>query len=104
MEKKAQEYLKKHPDLKKLYGTADGFLFEQRQHAGAHAQSLDDKEVKTFVLKDQEVKIDRAFLMERYEALSGEKAPQNIGNGTLVEKVAELETAQLGGGNERREE
>lgn len=46
-QEKAQKYLSEHADVPKVYSTADSFLFLRQDHARAHANSLENKEVKT---------------------------------------------------------
>lgn len=103
MKEKAQAYLKEHNELEKLYGTADGFLFERKQDATAHATTLGNKTVSEFTAEqtvvaksetltiDTELLEDRDFLMARYEALEGKKTPHNISTEKLAERVKELE-------------
>lgn len=47
IKEKAQKYLSEHADVPKVYSTTDGFLFLRIDHAKAHAQSLESKEVET---------------------------------------------------------
>ncbi len=112
MEKKAQEYLKEHPELEKLYGTSDGFLFEKEQDARSHAKTLANKEVSTFmpqkevVVKqvnakqdipfdyegeDSRLLEDRAFLLARYEFLAEDTPAEDITTEDLATEVQSLE-------------
>ncbi len=110
MENKAQKYLESHPELQKLYGTSDGFLFEKEQDARNHANTLVDKQVSTFAPKtvpqtgdeDDTPLENREFLMARYEALTGKQVPSNIGDETLEKRVQELEVERFG--NKEEEE
>lgn len=49
MDEKVKAYFGKHSSVKELYATADGFLFEQKQHAKAHAASLEEGQRKVSV-------------------------------------------------------
>lgn len=48
--KDADKYFETHPLKDKVFGTSDGFLFEDIRFAIAHAQTLDEaeREVETF--------------------------------------------------------
>ncbi|MRI64532.1 hypothetical protein EDM00_11130 [Ornithobacterium rhinotracheale] len=46
IQEKAQKYLLEHESVPKVYSTADGFLFLRYDHAKAHANSLENKEVE----------------------------------------------------------
>lgn len=45
LETRAEQYLKQHSRIEKLYATSDGFLFEKKEHATSHAQTLGDTEL-----------------------------------------------------------
>lgn len=47
--KQASDYLRRHR-LEKVYSSSDGYLFEKKQDALAHAKTLEDKNVKTHYL------------------------------------------------------
>lgn len=112
MEKKAQEYLKEHPELEKLYGTSDGFWFEKEQDARSHANTLENKEVSTFTPQkkvvvmqvdakqdvpfdyegeDSSLLEDRVFLLARYEFLGEEALAEDITTEKLADEVKSLE-------------
>ena len=46
-----QEYFDANKDKKVVYGTSDGYLFDEKQFAIGHANSLEDgqNEVETFL-------------------------------------------------------
>lgn len=48
IDKKCEAYFKANPQKEKVYGTSDGFLFEQKQNAVAHSKTLKDTAVKTY--------------------------------------------------------
>lgn len=48
LEDRAAKYFKLPTSRSKVFGTNDGFMFTQEQHAKAHAKTLKDKTVHTF--------------------------------------------------------
>lgn len=48
LQEKVSTFFKENPKAKKLFSTADEFLFTNRKNANNHAQTLDDKEVVFF--------------------------------------------------------
>lgn len=48
IQEKAKQYLSENPNVKKIFATADGFLFLEKKDAQNHAQTLEDKQVLTF--------------------------------------------------------
>lgn len=47
-QQQAKEYFSRHPERERVFGTSDGFLFEEKQNAAKHATTLENKEVITF--------------------------------------------------------
>lgn len=45
LKERAADYFKSNPGTTELFGTSDGTLFLQKQHATSHGHSLEDKEV-----------------------------------------------------------
>lgn len=48
LKERADDYFKGNPGTTELFGTSDGTLFLQKQHAMAHAKTLDDDSVTEF--------------------------------------------------------
>jgi len=48
IEQKANAYLAGQNNINEVHATADGFLFNRKDNAKAHALTLNDKEVATF--------------------------------------------------------
>lgn len=53
IQEKAKQYLSENPNVKKIFATADGFLFLEKKDAQNHAQTLEDKQVLTFEMKSE---------------------------------------------------
>lgn len=47
IKQKASDFFKYKPTAPEVHATSDGVLFEQKQHATAHAQTLEDQQVIT---------------------------------------------------------
>lgn len=47
-QQQAKEYFSRHPERERVFGTSDGFLFEEKQNAAKHAETLEYKEVVVF--------------------------------------------------------
>jgi hypothetical protein len=96
VQEKAQKFFEQNPEVKKVYGSSDGFLFTDRGFCQDHAATLEDKSVETIVNgaasqeddtnEDVELTNDQKVLLEDLS-----KASYN----TLKElaKVLKLETA-----------
>lgn len=54
IEKKVEAFFNRTEDCTEVHGTSDGFLFRKKDHARAHALTLNKKEVKTFKNKKVE--------------------------------------------------
>ena len=48
MAQKVADYFKSNIARKKVFATADGFLFEAKQDAKSHSKTLENKNVETF--------------------------------------------------------
>lgn len=59
IKERAIEYLEAHAELNELYGTEDGFLFEQKYDATTHARTLDETDPKVEVFKREKEKSKR---------------------------------------------
>ncbi|SDE76919.1 hypothetical protein [Riemerella columbipharyngis] len=60
MNERAEQYISSHRNVKKLYGTEDGFLFEKKADAEAHAKTLSSKELAEYTEKKAENKGNNA--------------------------------------------
>lgn len=69
---------------------------EKAKKAAVKAELAKQQNAFDYEKVDKELLEDRDFLMARYEALEGKKAPANIKNETLVEKVKALEVSRFG--------
>lgn len=122
LETKAQVLFDSNKDIDVLYLCANGQGFTDEKCAVRYAKQFTDDNVYTFerekagadnltegttelVNSDKaldyddihkELLEDRAFLMARYKALSGNDAPKNIKDETLVSRVQELEVERFG--------
>lgn len=58
IQEKAKQYLSENPNVKKIFATADGFLFLEKKDAQNHAETLEDKQVLTFEAESEIEKED----------------------------------------------
>ncbi len=68
IESKAKDYFAQNKEKKEVHATSDGFLFEAKQSANAHAATLEDKEVKTLGRAVQSEKVPETLTDAEKEA------------------------------------
>lgn len=70
---KAKAYFGHNPGTTVLFGTSDGTLFLQKQHAAEHAKSLDNQELSTFTATSKEPQAESTLSTESTESTLSKK-------------------------------
>lgn len=94
LEAKAKVLFDSNKDINILYLCANGQGFIDEKAATRYAKQFADDNVYTF--EREKAEEDRVFLMARYKTLTGNDAPKNIKDETLVSRVQELEVERFG--------
>lgn len=99
-QEQAKEYFSRYPERERVFGTRDGFLFEEKQNAVKHAATLENKEVIVFKNETEnitDVDEPKSFLQLRVNKLA--EAIKKEDNAQLIEAllVQEKETSNRKG-------
>lgn len=101
IKERAIEYLEAHTELNELYGTEDGFLFEQKHDAATHARTLNETDPKVEVFKREkskrlspaELKVIKDTKVAEYTEVFGE-APDAKLSASALHKLIEEKKAE----------
>ncbi|MCT7904713.1 Uncharacterised protein [Candidatus Ornithobacterium hominis] len=99
-QQQAKEYFSRHPERERVFGTSDGFLFEEKQNAAKHAETLEYKEVVVFKNEAEnrpEAEEDKSILQLSVANLTSEI--KKIDDAKLIEAllIQEKESAKRKG-------
>lgn len=91
IKERASDYFKSNPSTAELFGTSDGTLFLEKQHANSHAIGLEDKELAHFTPANVTGNSIKRVVTQEDLDLN----PELVANGVVVGDEIEFEAQKV---------